>query len=259
MSSKIGKENVFLKNIPCFKENINVISETFGLELINKFTSFRSFSNILLLVYADIENYLVFFDLEKNIVFKRINPYHEETISLSYHHKDLRENNDLIVSISSADFNSKIWDISSFQLVANLTQIYQNGFIKSCYFINYNLNIFLAFVNNINGISDKIKIINIENNDNNFTIDINGPFTFKILTFNDKSKTYIVVCNYENIISYIINTLSIFQKYTDDEASWRLSDMELFLVEDVSMSRTCPGKIQGSHLGVYKKVQKNPR
>ena len=160
MSSKIGKKNVFLKDIPCFKENINVISECFCFELYNKFTSFRTFSNILLLVYADIENYLVFFDLEKNIVFKRINSCHEEAVSLIYHHKDLRKNNDLIVTISSADFNSKIWDISSFQLVANLTDIYENGFIESCCFINYNLNIFLAFANNNNNISDKIKIIN---------------------------------------------------------------------------------------------------
>lgn len=234
MLSKIETKDVcFSNNNLNFTKSVNIIISTdfsFGLE--SRFTSFRTFSNKLLLIYADINNNLIFYDLEENRAIKKINSFHNENISLIYQYNNFETKEDFIATISGTDFTAKIWNVSSFKLIANLENIYHNGVILSSCFINYNNNIYLALTNSNNSSSDKIKIININNNNEIIIIDNNNNPTVKIVTFSNKKITFIIVCNEKNVISYSIDTLSIFQKYIESGQTTQLENLELLLYDN---------------------------
>ena len=158
MSEIIEKKIFFDNDIPNFKNNINIIDDDLSFGLESTFTSFRTLSNILILIYTNMDNYLIFYDLEKNCMLKKMDSNHNENVSIICHFNNFEKKTDIIATISPADFNTGIWDVSSFKLISNLTCIYTNGYIASSCFIYFNYKIFLGFVNN--NINEKIKLIN---------------------------------------------------------------------------------------------------
>ena len=231
MLSRGTKHACFPNHTPKFTKSVNIISDSFSFGLDSKFTSFRTCSNTLLLIYTDIENNLIFYDLEKNHVIKKTKSHHNENVSLICHYNNLKTKKDLIATVSTMDVNAYIWSCSSFNLFAKLESIYDKGNIASSCFIGHNNKIYLTFGINNNNLSDKIKIINI-NDKEILTINNKNYPTVKIAGFSHQKKTFIIVCTEKNVISYDFDTLSVYKEYNENEDTSVIYDLQLLLFDN---------------------------
>ena len=143
----------------------------------------------------------------------------------------MKTKKDLIATVSTMDVNAYIWSCSSFNLFAKLESIYDKGNIASSCFIGHNNKIYLTFGINNNNLSDKIKIINI-NDKEILTINNKNYPTVKIAGFSHQKKTFIIVCTEKNVISYDFDTLSVYKEYNENEDTSVIYDLQLLLFDN---------------------------
>ena len=184
-----------------------------------------SISNIIFLIYGNNEKSIISYNLINKEKINEIKNAHQNNISNIRHHLDKFNKRDLFLSISSKDYNVKVWNVTNFQCLLNLNNIdtfYSNkhGYIYSaCFLANKNQNYIITsdcspFLDSPK--SGPIKIFDLNGN---LIKEIKGSNDYNTLfidTYFDekKSNNYIISGNCGFIESYDYNNDKIYHKYT---------------------------------------------
>ena len=186
------------------------------ISLENSLCIFKSINNILYLIYTNMNNWIICYNLIDNYIINQIKYAHKEYITNYRYFLDKNNKRDLIISISSSDNNLKLWNINKLECLLDIKNINQFGFLLSACFLeekNQNYIITSNFSNSsyffdslrafdLNG--KKVKEIN-NSKDNTYFID----------SFYDSisSKSYIISGNNGFIKSYDFNQNKIYNIY----------------------------------------------
>ena len=186
----------------------------------NTFIIFKSFSDILFLIYSNKNNSIVSFNLIDNKKINEIKNAHSEFITNFRHYLDNYNERDLILSISAKNNNLKVWNFNNYECLYNFEKINKTGYLNSACFLNYNHNIYIItshyrFSSNN---TEAIKVFDLKGNKIKEIDDSNDQTVF-IDTFYDKklSKIFIITGNYNYVKSYDYEYNNIYQKYNDND------------------------------------------
>ena len=128
---------------------------------------FKSIQDILFLIYSNKEKSIITYDIINNKKIKEIKKAHDKYITNFRHYLNIINQIDLILSISKDDNNIKIWNFDGWNLLSEIKNIYNRGFLDSACFLNDNNQIYLLTTNSIPNQSEKsdpIKIYNLKGN-----------------------------------------------------------------------------------------------
>ena len=236
--------NNFIVNFNEIQFVTDITNDSYSLlGLDNSFCVFKSINSILYLIYSNINNSIISFNLIEKKKINEVKNAHNEDITNIRHYFDINEKRDLILSISAIDNNVRIWSINNFECLLNIEKINNKGILKSSSFLCHYNNIFIITSNNINSnndISEGIKVFDLkgnlikkinESNDNIIFIDI--YFNINLL------KNYIISGNNGNIKSYNYSENSILMKYEDRENFYDHSSILIYDNEIIKMIESC--------------------
>ena len=189
--------------------NSNIIND-------NTFCVFKSFNELVLLIYSNDNKSLIIYDLNKDQIINKIRNAHKEDITNFRHYIDKINKRDLVISISFEDNTIKLWNIRNFECLLTLNNINKKGNIHSSCFLNYKNQIYILTSNFI--VFEKPELIKVFDFNGNKIKEINNS-TNNILfidTYYDSklSKTYIITGNdEENIKSYDYENNNKYYEY----------------------------------------------
>ena len=181
----------------------------------NTFIIVKSLNNILYLIYSTNNKSIICYNLNTNQKVNEIHNNHKKPIINFKHYLDIKNNRDLIMSISSKDNNIRIWNLNNWECIHNLKVIYF-GNIYTANFINDRNEIYL--ITNIN-IDDDSKSIKVLDFNGKIIKDING--TTEIVCFIDVyydklfNKNYILFGKLGFCESYDYTKNKIYHRYLD--------------------------------------------
>ena len=120
----------------------NITKEAYAYtDLVNSFSVFKSLDEILYLIYATKEKSIICYDLEGQKTIKEIKNKHNEFITNLIHYLDNINKRDLVMSISLIDSNINIWNAGNWELVINIPNAYESGYLYSgCFLKDKKLN-----------------------------------------------------------------------------------------------------------------------
>lgn len=198
--------------------NQNIINDSYAkYALDNVFCAFKSYDNILYLVYANHSKSIVFYNLLKMKLIKTIENAHEKYISNFRHFFDNKSKTDYIISVSCFNCNIKLWDINSDHCLFDI-RAYKSGYIDSaCFLSNENEN-YILITNSFSDDSENIKLLNF-NGDKIGKIENSNERTYFIDTYYDNhlEKNFIVTGNRGYLKSYDFYNKKLYHKYYDNE------------------------------------------
>ena len=188
-------------------------SYSFGYPNNSTFAIFTSVDNILNLVYSNIYNSIVSYNVLDNKKIIEIKKAHKSNINNFRHHLDNNSNTDLLISISAIDMNMKLWKLDNWECLFNINKI---GFLFSaCFIVENNQtyimtgNVFIKVYDLKGNIIKELK----EPNDKTYVIE---PYYDKNL-----SKIFIITGNEDHVKSFdYYNNAKLYHKYCfgeDDE------------------------------------------
>ena len=185
-------------------------SYSFGYPNNTTFAVFTSVNNILNLVYSNINNSIVSYNVIDNKKIIEIKKAHKNNINNFRHHLDTNTNTDLLISISAIDMNMKLWKLDNWECLFNINKI---GFLFSVCFIVENNQTYIMTGNVFIKVYDlKGKIIKElkEPNDTTYVIE---PYYDKNL-----SKIFIITGNEDHVKSFDYNNnAKLYHKYYNAE------------------------------------------
>ena len=182
------KENYPINNIEFTSnpKNIqfsNIIIESYTNEALdNTFLLFESVNKILYLVFSNLDNSIISFNLIDNKKIIEIkNSNYWSYITNFRHYLDIKNKRDLIISISYEN-NLKLWNVNNWENLLNISYINRLGYLYSSCFLNDNNQIYIVTSNYyLDDDSEYIKIFDLEGhqikcfyssfNDNTYFID----------------------------------------------------------------------------------------
>lgn len=184
----------------------------------NTFAIFKSISNKFHLIFSNINNSIICYDLDNLQIINEIKNSHSKSITNFRHHLDIKNKRDIILSLSYEDNNIKLWNLKTWECLLNLININNNGYLFSAYIFNKNNEILLVTSNydNFHEYSEPIKIFDfygtklkeIENsNKKTYFVDV---YFDEYLSYN-----FIIACYKDSIISFNYNKNEIYKKYYD--------------------------------------------
>ena len=218
-NDKTGPQNL--------KELTNITTDSYSDDVSdNTFTVFKSIYDYIFLVYSTKNKSIICFDLIEQKKIIEIKNSHKDFITNFRHYLDKKNKRDIVMTISCADRNIKLWDALSWECILDLKDIYPEGFIYSSAFLddsidnylitsNYNYYNSPGYVNIYDFKGKLIKKIN-DSNENTSYIDI---------YYEEKNMNnhYIITGNSNRVVSYIYETNSIFKEYKDNYNNNHLS------------------------------------
>ena len=235
--------NVFFDSNPQNIEFSDYIIESYAHEALdNTFLLFESINNILYLVYSNLDNSIISYNLIDNKKIIEIkNSNYWSYITNFRHYPDKKNKRDLIISISYEN-NLKLWNVNNWENLLNISYINKIGYLYSACFLNDNNQIFIITSNfyldndsehikvfDLNG--KLIKYINYSYNDNTYFID---SYYDKIIHNN-----YIIACNQDYVISYDFNKNNIYHKYYDKNFKEHSSLIIKFTEKETELIESC--------------------
>ena len=148
------KVNSDPKNIQFLRD---ITKESFIIPNIdNTFCIFKAINGKLNVIYSNIKNSIISFDIINNKKIIEIKDAHKRSITNFRHYLDNLNTRDLILSISSIDRNIKVWNNKNWECCGNFKNIYTKGAINSAFFLNNNNENYIVVGNNS---KEKIKVI----------------------------------------------------------------------------------------------------
>lgn len=203
--------------------NMNLIKELTNdsyvdYTLDNTFIVSTSVDDIIYLIYSTNKNSIIFYNIIDNKKVIEIKNAHNRNITNLRHFQDKIKKRDLIISISLSDNNLKLWDLSNFVCLLNISNVNQSGRLFSACLFTENKNNYILTSNaygnglesikvfDFNGI--KIKEIN-DSKDNTFFID-----TYQD---NKSSRIYILTGNIGYVKSYDFTGNKLYHIYSEDD------------------------------------------
>ena len=206
LNSEIKEINKINSNPIDIKFLTNLTEDSYaGNYLDHTFNVFKSFDDVLYLIYSNKYNSIISYNLIDNKKINEIKNAHYSRISNFRYFLDKTNKRDLILSVSCRDNNTKLWNIQNLECLLNIDNRNEDDILLSSCFFNYkNQNYIIT---------------------NNSSI----PFNFeiiKIFDFNGIKIKQIVECNYptniiesyydnKNCLSYIITGYNGFVKSYD--------------------------------------------
>ena len=191
----------------------------------NTFTIFKSINQITLLVYCNLNNSIICYNLEINQIINEIKNHHFEYITNFRHFLDKENKRDLIMTTSLDDNNIRIWNVLNWECILNLLNINTKGYLYSACFLYSNNNIYIISSNfNLLEDPEMIKIYNIKGNKIS-EIKNSGDVTYIVENYYDKkkNKNYIITGNLGLVKSYCFETNELFHEYNDKNNGTHLS------------------------------------
>ena len=137
--------NLTIKNEnPTKIECINIIGKDtidfLNFKLDNIFIVFKSIFDIYYIIYGNKYNSIICYDIVDNKQITEIKNAHNHTVNNFRHFLDEINERDLIISVSSEDKTLKLWNVNNFELLTSIENIYEEGILGSCCFLNDNKN-----------------------------------------------------------------------------------------------------------------------
>ena len=213
----------------------------------NTLIFFKSIQDILFLIYSNKEKSIITYDIINNKKIKEIKKAHDKYITNFRHYLNIINQIDLILSISKDDNNIKIWNFDGQNLLSEIKNIYNSGFLDSACFLNDNNQIYLLTTNSIpkeNENSDPIKIYDLKGNQIKELNDSNlKTFFIDIYYDNKSSKNYIITGNVGYSMSYDYNKNKQYHKYYDDDKKGHWS---IIIYEDQGIIKLIESSFDGN-------------
>lgn len=202
------------------RDLINIVNDSYSDKdwMDNTFTVFKSIDDILYLVYTNINNSLILFNLNRNALVNEIKKAHNEYITNIKHYLDTINNRDLILAVSFKENRLSIWDLIKNERICNLKPINKsNSLVSACLLEDKNMN----YIITPGTPSDYIKILTIKvekvgtikNNSNENTNFIESYYDNKLY------KNFIITASEGHVKSYDFNERKIYYKYDDKSGS----------------------------------------
>ena len=194
----------------------------------NNFITFDTMYNQKFLVYGTKNLSIHFYDLKEEKVTRRISKAHEQYITNFRHAYDNIYTRDLLLTVSDQLKNIKVWDVKNLDCLVNIRKAYENGFLFSaCVLVEQQSKI--NYIISVNHNHEFIKIFDFEGKLIN-TINNSQDKSVLVDTFYDgyKKKSYIIVLNEQNIVSYDFDTKTIFQNYHENNTNSIHTDFILY-------------------------------
>ena len=228
----------------------------------NTFCVFNSINKILYLIYSNNKNSIISYNIVDNIKMKEIQKAHDKKIINFKHFLDKKNNRDLIMSISAFDNNIKLWDLKNFDLLLDIKNINNSGWLNSACFLNDNDDIYICSSNGENGNPtienlEPIKIFDLEGNKLK-EIKYSKENTYFIDNYYDKkfSQNYIITGNMGFVKSYNYENNNVYHKYTKEDKKIHYS-INIYNDKGVIklIESSCDGNIRiwNFHLGEFLK------
>ena len=189
-----------------------------NLPLENVFCVFESIDNIIYLIYSNNDKSIISFNLVNIQKINEIKRAHNFDITNLRHYLDKKNKRNIIMSISTSDFNLKLWNIKNYECLLNIKTINVKGNLLLGSFLNDNNNIFIITYNSMTPYNELIRVFDLNGNK---IKDIKNFFTFYIDTYYDKKlcKNYIITSNLGFSTSYDYITGEIYHKYSANDRS----------------------------------------
>ena len=193
----------------------NITKEAYAYtDLVNSFSVFKSLDEILYLIYATKEKSIICYDLEGQKTIKEIKNKHNEFITNLIHYLDNINKRDLVMSISLIDSNINIWNAGNWELVINIPNAYESGYLYSgCFLKDKNQNYIIT--SNYKG--NKPIIVFDFNRQKIKELNDSSENTFFVSVYFDEilEKNYIVTGNMDSVISYDYEKNELYHVYKE--------------------------------------------
>ena len=227
-------DNIFNSNPNEIKFLKDLAKDSYAdCQLDNTFITFKTKDEIFYLVYAKENKSIISYDIINNKKNKEIKNAHEDYIINFQHYYDKINKEDLILSISSDDSNIKLWNINNWDIILNLKNINNCGWIYSACFLNDNDQNYILASNSNSGNCESIKVFDFKgnkikeiNDSNEKTYYINSYFDYRV------SKNYIITGNKGYVKSYDFTNNKIYHIYNDNKDNDNNKDHNSIIIND---------------------------
>ena len=220
------------KEIKFSHELVNDAYAKFTLD--NTFTVFKSINEILYLIYTNKNKSIISYNLIDKKKIMEIKNAHEQNITNIRHFLDKINKRDLVISISGENNNIKLWNINNFDLLLNINNINESGFLDSSCFLNDNNNIYII-TSNVNYLnSELLKVFDLQGNKIKEINESNDVTVFLDSYYDSKTnKNYIISGNYDYVKSYDFQNNKIYHKYSDGDNNKSHDSIIINIDEDI--------------------------
>ena len=225
MSNIIKEDNDNYSNLNNFTFLDNLTNESYSYyPLDNTFCSFKSFNNILYLIYSDLYKSIISYDLTNFTIINKIQSGHINYITNLRYYPDIINNKDLVISISADDNNLKVWDVRNWECLINFKNINDIGYLFSACLLSDNNQNYIITSNVNKKIFEPIKVFDLKGNKIK-EIDNSKYKVVFIDSFYDKKlcKNFLITGNEGYAISYDFTENKIYHKYNDKDKELHLS------------------------------------
>jgi len=191
----------------------NLVEDSFNdLGTDNTFTIFKSFNNILYLIYSNRSKSIIAFDIIDNKKIIEIKNAHKNYITSFEHFSDTEKNIDLLLSVSAKENNIKLWNVDNFDCIHEFKKNNNNKLLNlSCILFNNNSIYIVRSGNKDLPIQvydiNETKIKDIEGSNHKINV---------LSVYNNKpgNKTYILAINDKIIKAYDYNLNELYNEYS---------------------------------------------
>ena len=184
----------------------------------NSFIIIDSIDKILYLIYSTGGNSIISFDLLNNKKINEIKSAHKDYIANFKYFQDKSNKKDLIISISPADRNIKLWNLKNLECLFNFINLYKDGTLRESCFIYFNDKIYIATSLFCVIKCEPIKIFDLKGNKIKEINDSSNNTFFIESYFDEKlSKIFIITSNEGYSKSYDFKENKPYFKYYDND------------------------------------------
>ena len=251
------KDLIFLKNL--------VLDSYSNNWLISKFIVFKSFNNILYLIYSNNNKSIISYNIIDNKKINEIKNAHKEYISCFRYYFDNTNKRDLVISLSSNLHysNIKLWNINNLELILNIEKLTNYGFLKSACFLNDSKGgsyIVTCFTMHYKKNPEPIKVYDFKGNKTKEINDSEDSAYYIDNYYDDNlNKNFILTGNIGYIKSYDYNENKIYHKYYENSENnfGHLSIIINKKKEITELIESCPDgniRIWNFHSGVFIRI-----
>ena len=216
-------DNKVPKEIKLLSEINNNSYSDYGLD--NTFTIFTSINDFLYLIYSTKSKSIICQDLIDQKTVIELKNCHDEYITNLRHYLDKNNKRDIVMSISNADNNLKLWNVNNFECILNILNVNEKGHLYSaCFMAENDQNYIISSNYNEINISKNLQIFDFNGNKMNEIINSNEA-TFFVDTYYDDilNKNYIITANLNYVKSYDYNNNKLYHKYNDNGKGYHFS------------------------------------
>ena len=189
----------------------------------NTFTVFKSIQDYIFLIYSTKNKSIICYDLIGQKKLVEIKNSHQDFITNFRHFLDKKNKRDIVMTISCADRNIKLWDTFNWECILDLKGIYPEGFIYSSSFLDDSRDNYIITSNyNYYNSPGCLKVYNFEkklikeitsSNENTSYVD----------TYYDGKNNYIITGNSNRVVAYIYEKNIEYKEYKDNYNNNHLS------------------------------------